>query len=325
MWVHRHPLNNSLVVCIHGVFGSRWTWKGLIDYFQQVAGDDSLVGSYDVYLFQYESGWRQPGLMPFVANDLDRFLKRRESDKYDTIVLVCHSQGGLVAKLYVLEELQQKRPCRIHLLVTFGTPHHGVPLATPLLWVQRLPLVGRFVPFQQVGQLSTRSANIRKLKTSWPAALAARNASASDAIRSMNIVGAFDRIVSESSASGFSGEVIRAASHGHPLKERNSLLAIGEEITKELRSHARPDHVFAAINAIETGGTAMVEYVRDHEPLVRQLVLSHLPAVAASRVTTHVNSLLDGFLREYRKHPTRKLDLSGAVKRYAEWRLEEMR
>jgi hypothetical protein len=64
MWLNRHKLNNSLVVFLHGLFGSRWgTWRFLPDLLEVILASDPRVRSYDAYLFDYSSSFRrQPAL-----------------------------------------------------------------------------------------------------------------------------------------------------------------------------------------------------------------------------------------------------------------------
>jgi len=67
MWFNRHPLNNSLVVFVHGFFGGSWgTWLGVPGIIQSMAEHDPWVRSYDFYSFQYDStAFHQPPLIPF--------------------------------------------------------------------------------------------------------------------------------------------------------------------------------------------------------------------------------------------------------------------
>src|SRR5258706_13904280 len=150
MWVNRHELNNSLVVFLHGIFGERWaTWKGIPDVLQDRAATDPLISSYDVYLFEYETRiFRQPFLDPYVIDDLDRFLSSCRS-KYRTTVLIGHSQGGILAKLYVTDKLirEEGELLTIDKIVTFGTPHRGLRVLNLLLLLQNIPLAKSLLPF----------------------------------------------------------------------------------------------------------------------------------------------------------------------------------
>jgi hypothetical protein len=78
MWFNRHPLNNSLVVFVHGIFGDSWsTWLGVPGIIQSMAEHDPWVRSYDFYSFQYDStAFHQPPLIPFAVDGLRQFLVR---------------------------------------------------------------------------------------------------------------------------------------------------------------------------------------------------------------------------------------------------------
>ena len=145
MWLNRHKHNNSLVVFIHGIFGSRWsTWRFLPDLLQLAVTDNARIRSYDYYLFEYDSSLRrQPDLDPFVISELHKFLEKRQH-KYESVVLIGHSQGGVLAKLYIIQQLSEDkaRSLKVDLVITIGTPHHGAFLALPFYWLQRIPLIG---------------------------------------------------------------------------------------------------------------------------------------------------------------------------------------
>src|SRR5262249_19455140 len=135
MWFNRHPLNNSLVVFVHGIFGDVWaTWHGLPAMIQHMADHDAWVRSFDFYSFAYDSRpLHQPPLRPYAVDLLRQKLATIET-KYDTIAFIAHSQGGLLSKMFILEELLagNGRNLKIDLLITLGTPHAGRKLLNPL-------------------------------------------------------------------------------------------------------------------------------------------------------------------------------------------------
>ena len=170
MWINRHSLNNSLVVFIHGLFGRRWgTWGPIPDIIQVESERNPLISSYDIYLFEYDTTiLRQPHIYPFVVAKLSHFFDKVNS-KYKTTVLIAHSQGGLIAKRYVLKMLRAGAGDRLTVdhIITIGTPHKGNFFCIPLHLVQHVPILGALVPFKQIGDLSVFGSNIRRLKRKW--------------------------------------------------------------------------------------------------------------------------------------------------------------
>src|SRR5262245_16115241 len=129
MWVSRHPLNNSLAIFIHGIWGSRWhTWRSYVDFFQRLPSEMAQLRGFDVYLFTYDSPYfgAQPPIRDVAVRELRIFIEREKS-RYDTVILVGHSQGGLVAKLYIVEELLQghAQTMPVDFIITLNTPHRG--------------------------------------------------------------------------------------------------------------------------------------------------------------------------------------------------------
>ena len=97
------------VVLVHGYLGNRSTLFPLAAYLK-------LRGVGELIDFDYRS---TEGIEP-AAIALREFLRRRV--RGGRVDLVCHSLGGLVARVY-LQELGGAR--RVDRCITLGTPHHG--------------------------------------------------------------------------------------------------------------------------------------------------------------------------------------------------------
>jgi triacylglycerol esterase/lipase EstA (alpha/beta hydrolase family) len=97
------------VVLIHGYLSNRSALFPLATYLR-------VVGFEQVLTFNYRSGQG----VERSARELREFLRRHV--RGGRIDLVCHSLGGLVARVY-LQELGGAR--RVDRCVTLGTPHHG--------------------------------------------------------------------------------------------------------------------------------------------------------------------------------------------------------
>jgi predicted alpha/beta hydrolase family esterase len=55
-------------------------------------------------------------------------INNRYAD-FGSVVLVCHSLGGLIARKYLLDEVKAKRELRVNGLVLFAVPNNGEDLA----------------------------------------------------------------------------------------------------------------------------------------------------------------------------------------------------
>jgi hypothetical protein len=180
MDVATHPHNNSLVVLIHGVMSNRYlAWKGVIDLIQNIhRGSSSMLRSYDYHSFEYESGLL---LQPQLSGCFDRLRELIARPRYDTVVLIGHSQGGVAAKLFVIEELLKGRgkELKVDIVITLDTPHRGPqPWIYPVvvaggIW-KRLPLLESIPIFRQTAELGFASKQLKKLKQHWTETLIAQ-------------------------------------------------------------------------------------------------------------------------------------------------------
>jgi tetratricopeptide (TPR) repeat protein/pimeloyl-ACP methyl ester carboxylesterase len=128
------PANTSptLILFIHGVFGDTiGTWKrpgnpGLPDYLVQLP---EFSQGHDTFAFGYASDLLRSGSfsIPEAAKALKRDWDFFQFEKYDRVVIVAHSMGGLVAveALSTFTDMRAKVP----LLVTFATPYSGSQVA----------------------------------------------------------------------------------------------------------------------------------------------------------------------------------------------------
>ncbi len=104
----RQPLQRT-VVLVHGYLANRSTLFPLAAYLR-------LQGIEQVLSFNYDSG----AGVDQAAQALREYLRRHV--RGGRIDLVCHSLGGLVARVYI-QELGGSR--RVDRCVTLGTPHQG--------------------------------------------------------------------------------------------------------------------------------------------------------------------------------------------------------
>lgn len=330
MWVGRHKLNNSLVVFIHGFTGDPWgTWKHIVGRLQEGFPTDPLLRSYDLYSFQYDSSWwRQPDLRPYVVDRLDTFLQRHQAD-YDTIALVGHSQGGLVAKLYVIELLTAGRglQLKVDLVITFGTPHLGIRVLDLFRWLPRVPVIGPRLPRQFFG-LGSVSANIKRLKEHWAAPYITTEGTPpsadSRAIRSIAVAGAYDWVVGTKSASGFAADIHRFRSAAHPIvRSVGELEEVAGFIEDELKKLHAPPQLLDRIDEIRSINANLEAYVQANEAWVAGRVGARRPALSSRGREIKTASLLLDFLTDFPRRPLRALELEQALRTYVERQLDD--
>jgi hypothetical protein len=141
-------------------------------------------------------------------------------DRYDTVVLIGHSQGGLLAKLFLINEVRNGRgdKIKVDIVITLDTPHRGpqpwiYPIVmTGAVW-KRIPVLRRVPVFRQASDLSFFARNLLTLRTYWNSTLFPQTACAPQPsrrhVRSYTVSGTvlpFPRlkvVVSDKSARGF--------------------------------------------------------------------------------------------------------------------------
>lgn len=116
------------VVFVHGILSSRAAWEPLIRYIRE----DADLRDFDLMPYEYASPLMQlrPGRdipdVRKIARGLDTFLNNLP--EYRRIVLIAHSQGGLVVQRYLHDALAGARGrelARIRLILLFACPNGG--------------------------------------------------------------------------------------------------------------------------------------------------------------------------------------------------------
>lgn len=323
MWLNRHKHNNSLVVFIHGLFGNRWaTWKGVPELLQREAVNDPLIRSYDLYLFQYQTGLlRQPPIDRFAVSMLGDFL-RREDAKYDTQVLIGHSQGGILAKLYVLRTLlgPDWAALKVDQIITLGTPHRGVRLLNPILWLRMLPILKRTTLWCQIGELASLSPTIKYLHNNWEQCVSpvpCRTAQGRRHLGSTAAIGAYDALVREESAADLSDQRHFVDDQGHSgMAKPSPSQQVTDVLLDELRRHRNPAPILDRIRVLQADASQRNGYLTAHADAVAQLVRLARPGLSLEGVEMKTVTLMLDFLEDYPKRPLRALDLSGSLSAY---------
>lgn len=146
-------INNShknLIVLVHGLTGSRKTWiedgiKRIPDYLLE---NKEILSNYDIGYFEYFTKWsdRLSLIKTFIAyfNNEDAPLKKNlpiedikdvlyselelATKKYEKIVIIAHSMGGIISKAAILKSIDAGNN-NIAAFVSLCVPHNGSDLA----------------------------------------------------------------------------------------------------------------------------------------------------------------------------------------------------
>ncbi|WP_328506440.1 alpha/beta fold hydrolase [Streptomyces sp. NBC_00391] len=140
------------VVFVHGLFSSPKTWDTIAGL---LARDESMLFvsaqrfHYASPKFRLRPDRRIPDFND-IADQLKSFLSTRAKE-YDRLVLVAHSQGGLVVQRYLSRMIAQGKGqelARIGGVVLFACPNDGSSFALSLRtsWLQRNPQEGELRP-----------------------------------------------------------------------------------------------------------------------------------------------------------------------------------
>ncbi len=145
----------SLALFVHGLFSSEATWgsmKGLL------AADTELAADYDFDTFGYSSpklrvnpARRIPDFS-VLADRLAGVLEAKHG-KYERVVLVAHSQGGLIVLRFLMRQLAEGkggRLARIRRIVLFACPNNGSEFMLTL----RRSLLGRHAQERELRPLA---------------------------------------------------------------------------------------------------------------------------------------------------------------------------
>jgi pimeloyl-ACP methyl ester carboxylesterase len=323
-----HPHNNSLVVLIHGILSSRYSaWEYVIDMIQTVydeSAGSATFGSYDYYAFGYDSGFRQPKLEEF----FDSLRNLVSLPRYDTVVLIGHSQGGIVAKLFLIEEMLNGRgqSLNVDIVITLDSPHRG-----PQPWIYPIVVAGgiwKYIPilnavplFRQAADLGFGSNNLKKVRKNWNETLFSEAPCAPQAnrrhLRSYTVSGTrlpFPRVklvVSERSADGFEMDQPLQI----PAAERTAwglghgVAAMGpyrHQIERILSEHDQ-----ARVASINEATAAMPRGVLEH-------ILA--PSCEAASLPCEVQCWRRRLVEGFRHRPLRGLAFDEAVEKFVQLR-----
>lgn len=116
------------ILFVHGLSGSGYVWRPIIS-----AMDRS---KFQPWILQYPSGLR----LDFVSRTVDRALNQLAAKyKYDSLIVVAHSMGGLVARAFINQQVAKENPAAIETFISISTPWGGHSAAAS--GVSNMPVV----------------------------------------------------------------------------------------------------------------------------------------------------------------------------------------
>jgi HAD superfamily phosphoserine phosphatase-like hydrolase len=204
----QHKIDGSvkrLILFVYGLGGDpQNTWGN----FPAIIRSDPKLQEYDIGFFRYPTSlFRLPFSKKYpkiqtLADALRTVIENKYAD-YKSIILVCHSLGGLIGRKYLLEEVKNERPLKVSGVLLYAVPNDGTALAA----------VGKMVSVRhnQLRQLCKDADVIRDVGSDWIAL------KMSDSVKTRYVVAALDRVVDEHSARVFWGnpEIETLSDRGH--------------------------------------------------------------------------------------------------------------
>lgn len=177
--IHQNVKANSVIVFVHGFVGGKTTWikkngdKPLIDL---LLLEKEIYKNFDFGLFIYHTKlleifpkknilknviWKKKTSTNSPVDDIAKILKtslRYKCEKYDNIILIGHSMGGLVCKRLILDDIKEFTSSRVKLYISLATPHSGSNWAN---------FGSKIIDNYQVNDMKPLSSNINKLNDEW--------------------------------------------------------------------------------------------------------------------------------------------------------------
>jgi HAD superfamily phosphoserine phosphatase-like hydrolase len=229
-------MNDRLILFIHGLNGDpKTTWGN----FENLISQDQELKDYTAHFFSYPTSlFSMPWSKKYPKIQTLADALRTEIDikfsQYKTIILVCHSLGGLIARKYLLEEVKTGRPLKVQGLLLYAVPNHGSDLANIGKQISRWQ--------NQLRQLCKDGDLIRDLSTDW------HTFKMKDQLPTKCVIAALDRVVDEESARQFWGnpDIATLSDRNHrsvvkPTDKNDSAFLILKSFVVTNTTHLSPE------------------------------------------------------------------------------------
>jgi pimeloyl-ACP methyl ester carboxylesterase len=114
-----------------------------------LVSQDPLFKDVDIYVYGYQSVWNRAGLtVPQLADEMNLRLEDAGIvERYERLIFVCHSMGGLVTRAFLARYRERTRD-KVRFVYFFATPSSGSDFAT--LARAFLPTSGQWLPCSRV-------------------------------------------------------------------------------------------------------------------------------------------------------------------------------
>lgn len=192
------PENKRLLVFVHGWGGDpQASWQ----VFPELVLHDKRYQAFNLIVVSYPTFYarRNLGVKAMAQWLNDRFEREQVYQRYDSIWLLTHSMGGLIARELLIANRLQRENSAFKLLIEIATPHSGAqiaPLATTL-----------GVSRGFVEDLAPGSVFLNSLRDDWNLL--------KDRPRTFCLTSPHDMVVTEDSAIAQCDEYLRYPQWGH--------------------------------------------------------------------------------------------------------------
>lgn len=156
------------VVFIHGIFGDAlgtWTNPNGTTFFELVKKADGIGDKADIYAFGYTSKMLAGGSLSIdgASNKLDHILEDAGVWKYEQVVFVAHSMGGLVL-MHALT-MNPERSRNVPLLIFYASPQEGAQITGIADHIVKNDAIRQMFPVNRndfLRDLNNRWVNLRR-------------------------------------------------------------------------------------------------------------------------------------------------------------------
>jgi hypothetical protein len=173
----------NLILFVHGLTGDNMTWvnQSGVSFSDLLIANKDIKKKFDVAHFTYYSklftsttAKAAKSFVSKIISGLSKTVKLNldvknisdllyteldvKCEKYDNIIIIAHSLGGLVAKSVILDMLKEDKPLKIKQFISLAVPHDGANLA----------LIGKQISGNvQLENLTPLGETVKNLNNEW--------------------------------------------------------------------------------------------------------------------------------------------------------------